>query len=348
VTLRARLLLAFGYLVTLVLVVAASGTFGFLHLASGIDQVLTENFRTIQAAMQMTSTLERLDTATFAALLPDGASPERDADLETSFLRALTEAESNVTEPGEPQALASIRSGFEAYRSARTDFLASAAQDPSVAAYERDLAPLKQRVEESIAALREINQRAMFRAEEAAQRTAVRSATALGSLVVLSLLSFVLMSNALHRNILDRLDDLRSGVSMLGSGDRVRRLREHRGDDEFAVIARQINRLIDREQQAESRAHGRLARERRLTLGLLARCGEGAALFGGDGYLLAGSMADASLHDAVRERVRALSEAASGEAEVVTSRDGARARLEPLAAGSGVVAAWLVTPDPSA
>jgi hypothetical protein len=349
VTLRLRLLLAFAYLVALVLATAVSATLGFLYLASGIDRVLTENFATVTASVRMRSALDAMDRAALLARSPAGVPREVRGEPEAEFRRALAEAEANVTEVAEPAALNTLRAAFEAYALARTRFVESGSAttvDPGGGlAYESALAPPRGAVEDAILDLLTINEQAMFRAEAAAKRSAVRSATVLGALVALSLLSFVFMSGALHRDVLDRLDELREGVSLLGSGDRVRRLREH-GGDELSVIAREVNRLLDRQQETESSARARVGRGHRLALGLLTRCGDGAAIFGTDGSLLAGSLEDPELHDAVGARLRE-SEPAAGPISL-QPLPGARLRAEVLGHGPGSLDAWLVTTDPPA
>ncbi len=295
-TLRARLLLGYGYLVGLLLFTAGSATLSFLHLSAGIEVVLDENFRSIRAAMAMIEALERQDSATLAALI-DGESEIGDmASHEEAFQDALKEASGNVTETDEPETLASIRQHYQAYQDARKALFANLPEHP-LTAYNQRVFPRFSEVKHDVIHLLDINQRAMFQADRSARETAVQSSTWLGFMVVVALVSLVFLSRAMQRRILSRLARLRSSMFAI-STDLQGRLRED-GNDELSQIARHLNRLLDQNEELKARNLGRVAQERRLVLGLLGAWGEGAALFNLSGELVAGAVDDRALEGVV-------------------------------------------------
>lgn len=287
-SLRLRLLLGYGYLVGLLLLVAGSATLGFLHLSAGIDVVLEENFRSIQASMEMLEALERQDSETLAGLLEGVPRDEELAVHERTFVDALRIAQANVTEEDENEVLGRIRDAFESYRRSR-DVLLAAPPDRPLAEYNRAVFPSFTAVKSGVLRLLEINQAAMVRAERQARSAAVQNGAWLGFLVLLALLSLILLSRVLQRQVLSRLNELREGIEAIAAGHGGRRLRET-GNDELTLIARRTNELLDRHQKLEARTNARLAEERRLTVSLVDALGPGVAVFGLDGRCLIGSL----------------------------------------------------------
>lgn len=248
-TLRARLLLGYGYLVALLLLVAGSAMLGFLGLSDRLQVAVEEGFRSAQ-------------TATTGA-----------------------EAE----------------------------------------------------------ALRE---QALLAAEEQAREAAIRSGTWLGFLVVVALVSLVFLSRALQRQILVRLEELRTGVGSIAAGKH-RRLREM-GGDELGLIARNVNGLLDRYEELEARSRGRVSQERRLVLGLLGTAGEGAVLYDLSGSRLAGDTdlgaGDEKITTWIRDEGRGRAAAAEPVRQEIAVDDGTRVELELLLAPGARPAGWIARP----
>lgn len=345
-TLRARLLLGYGYLVGLLLFTAGSATLSFLHLSAGIEVVLDENFRSIRSAMAMIEALERQDSATLAALIEGQHEIVDMASHEESFRDALEEAAGNVTEEDEPETLAAIRQHYAAYREARSALFAELPERP-LTAYNQQVFPRFSEVKHDVIRLLDINQRAMFRADRQARETAVQSSTWLGFMVVVALVSLVFLSRAMQRRILSRLARLRSGMFAI-STDLQGRLREE-GNDELAMIARHLNRLLDQNEELKARNQGRVAEERRLVLGLLGACGEGAALFTLSGDLVAGTVEDRSVEGVVSDWIqgagRRHAEAARPLAKRIETEDGAGAiEVELLLAPGERPVGWIARP----
>ena len=348
-TLRLRLLLGYGYLVGLLLLATGTSMVGFLHLSAGIEGVLEDNFTSIRAAMAMIEALERQDSATLAALI-EGREELVEAEASgRSFEEALEEASGNVTEEGEADAGAAVRQEYAAYREARARLLAARPERP-LAAYEEAVYPRFSAVKGRVLELLAMNQRAMFQAEREARRTAVRSGTWLGFLVVVALVSLAFLSRAMQRLVLARIERLVEGMSAIAGRHR-RRLREE-GEDELARIASGVNALLDQYDRLEASTRGRLAQERRLVQGLVAAGGPRAALFGLSGELWAGEPGQAVVERVgawIRQEGRGAAEA--GEPFTATvpvpaggpeGGEGAgEVRLDLLVAPGGRPVGWL-------
>jgi hypothetical protein len=339
-TLRVRLLLGYGYLVALLLLAAGSAMVGFLYLSEGIEGVLEDNFQSIQAAMTMIDALERQDSATLAALIERRAEVAEIEDHERVFDEALGEAGRNVTEDGEPEAIAEIQDAFAAYREARNRLVASQPATP-LAAYKQEVFPRFAAVKAAVVELLAINQRAMFEADRQARQGAIQSGTWIGLLVVIALVSLVFLSRAMQRQILVRVERLASGMAAITAGHR--RLREE-GDDELAKIAHQVNRLLDQYDELRGHSQGRLAQERRLVQGLVAGFGSGSALFSLSGELLAGELGAPALERRVAEWIREEGRTRSGADERVSTTveaEGGSVEIELVVAPGERPTAWL-------
>jgi len=340
-TLRVRLLLGYGYLVALLLLAAGSAMIGFLYLSEGIEGVLDDNFQSIQAAMTMIDALERQDSTTLAALIESRSDIEEIENHEAAFREALEEAGRNVTEEGEPEAIAEIRDAFAAYREARDQLVAAHPAAP-LAAYKQEVFPRFASVKAAVVELLAINQRAMFEADRKARQAAIQSGTWIGLLVVVALVSLVFLSRAMQRQILVRIERLVSGMTAITAAHR--RLRDE-GDDELARIAHQVNRLLDQYDELKGHSQGRLAQERRLVQGLVGSFGSGSALFSLSGELLAGGLGAPALERRVAEWIRGEGRSRSSAGDPISATveaDGAGAEIELVIAPGARPVAWLV------
>lgn len=344
-TLRGRLLLAYGYLVSLSLLASGVAIVGFLGLSEGIEVVLDENFRSIDASMEMLEALERQDSITLAALLDDPQRADELAELEERFEKALHEAESNITEPSEPPILDAVRAEYAAYRNRRDSLIAEHPERP-LGAYERDVFPRFANVKTQVRQLLDINHDAMVRADHTARERAIQSGAALAFLVTIALFSFILLSRALHNWVLARLGALEDDLAAVGAGDLDRRLQEA-GGDELATIARYVNQLLDRLRRQQARGRGRLTIERQLTLGLLREIGPDASIYNLAGDLLAGDRLDPDRSRALTNWIRSegrgrIENPASAPPTEILTLDGDALALHLLTAPPSRPVAWLV------
>lgn len=344
-TLRTRLLLGYGYLVVLILAVAGTSAFAFLHLSSGIDLVLDENFRTIRASMEMIESLERQDSETLAALLEGEADRSALDRLEGSFDAALRVAKRNVTEPEEPVVLERIEQDLAAFLAARNALIEERPAAP-LAAYNRRVFPLFSRIKGEIFDLLEINQRAMIRAEREARETALQAGAVLGVLVAIGLVSFVILARAMQRTILGRIDELKRGIEAIATRDPRRRLREE-GSDELMIVARRMNELLDRHQRVESRLEGQVRQERQLVLGLVERLGPQTAVYGLAGNRMAGTeRPDSSVRRWIRSvgrsRMEGWEPGGEGIDERIVEDEGSGPKVRLLAVDGVRPVGWLV------
>src|SRR5499426_163770 len=115
-SLRARLLLGYaGFVIALGILGAWSArTLSQMSAVSG--RIISENYDSVVAAQDMKESLERQDSAALFDLLgQQERARTQAADHRTRFDAALAKAASNITEIGEPEAIAAIRRGRDEY-----------------------------------------------------------------------------------------------------------------------------------------------------------------------------------------------------------------------------------------
>lgn len=330
---RTRILLGYGYLVSLLVIAAVGAAIGFHRLGVTIGRVLTDNFDSVRSSMVMLEALERQETAVLGALLGDPLLIEEITASELDFQHGLEKARANVTLDGEQDMVRRIGEGFDQFRAARDTLLASTPAYPLRSYNEATL----QRFDETraaVVALLDANHVTMLLADQQVQRNAVRGATLLGLLVALAVLSLGLLSREMQRSVLDRLTDLRDVADAIAGGDRSRRALASR-QDELASVARQLNAALDAEQAIEGEMRGRVAWYRQLLLGLFHKSAPPATLLTVAGDVVATSLpaAEASMVERVRQALvadRALVKAIKDDTTDLTGTDPATGRIVHL------------------
>lgn len=337
-------MISYGYLAGLLLIGAAVAALAFHRLGDNISDVLGENFRSVQAGIEMLESLERQDSAALSLLLGQSSARARVESADAAFLQSIEAARSNITIDEEAEVIGQVEERFATYRELRDQAIAEPA-DERLLDYQASVLPPFNQVKESVRELIDINHDAMVRADANARRAAISNAALYALLVALALLSMAPLSASLRRHVFSRLDELREVSSAIAGGDLGRRL-DDRNLDELGLAARQLNRVLDRHEMLEGELSGHRSRERRLVRSLLTYLPHPAVLFSPSGQPLEATV-DQTLADRVREAAR---EAVEGMEEPRAADFGVAGRhvkLIPLRPGSGPEVAWLALLDGS-
>jgi HAMP domain-containing protein len=346
-----RILLGYGFLITVLVLTAAGAALGFHQLGRGIEMVMEENFESVSAATQMLEALERQDSASLSLVLGKREAA-RDLDAERKrFTRELGRAEANITMEGEGEALAAVTRLFSTY-SAALDTLIASGPHATLAGYDTKTLPRFMAVKEAVLHLLELNHQAMLDADKSARRFAMRGSIVLGLVVAGTLLSFGFISRLLNRDLLLRLIDMNNAVKDVAAGDLGRRF-DPVQNDELGSLARQLNAALDARSEAEGKMKGMLSQQRQLLFAMLERWGRGAALIGLDGVLIASTLTDernrviGDNRNAIRERARAAIRKAPADLKNTTLQivtdEGETLSLAALVAGRQRPVGWIVT-----
>jgi signal transduction histidine kinase len=243
VTLRTKVLLAQAPLALVLglLGIASIGTVSVLGRQS--ERILADNYRSVLAAQRMKEALERLDSA---AAFRVAGRPDKAAPLESPnrarFEQELTAQEHNITEPGEAEATAKLRALWTMYSQQLDEFNKLSSPEEQRAYYFDRLHPTFEKVRDAADYVLDLNQDAMVRKSEEAQRAARRQNTALIVATMSALLVGVVSSIWLTNRLLRPLSVLTQAARSIGGGDLDARAVVS-GKDEIAVLAREFNTM---------------------------------------------------------------------------------------------------------
>ncbi len=242
-TLRTKLLLAQAplALVLALLGVASVGTVSVLGRQS--ERILADNYRSVLAAQRMKEALERLDSAAVfrVAGRADKAAP-MEAPNRARFEQELSIQEHNITEPGEAEATARVRGLWTAYQAQLDEFGKVASAERRSQDYFDRLQPTFASVKDAADFILDLNQDAMVRKSEQAQRAARQQNTALIAATLSALLVGVLSSIWLTSRLLRPLAVLTQAARSIGGGDLDARAIVG-GKDEIAMLAAEFNAM---------------------------------------------------------------------------------------------------------
>jgi HAMP domain-containing protein len=340
--LATRILLGYWYLVILMVITAAGAALGFHHLGSNIGRVLTDNVESVRASTAMIESLERQDSAVLARLLgKDGAGSDLVAS-EAAFREALARARTNITIDDEAAVIDDIERLFAAFARSRDQLIETSPERPLLA-YDEQTFPRFEAVKERVLDLLEMNHQAMVEADRAAQATAARRAVTLAMVVLLALFSLAFLSRALNRALLERLQELAEVAAAIAGGSFDRRAAAERSD-ELGAVARQLNAVLDRQQQSQALTESRVSMYRELVVALLGSLSEPAAVMGFDGRLLASSLGEAAESQLAGQTLQLPRPDAAEESTVRLERDGGMLHIHLLRGSEDRPLAWLVRP----
>jgi nitrogen fixation/metabolism regulation signal transduction histidine kinase len=302
ISLRARLLVGYGYMMVLLLLTAGSAAFGFFSISEAIDRILSENFASVSASLEMLEALERQNAITMTALLEQEPDLQELFEADARFETALLSARQNVTLEGEAALLQQVEQDFARYVSIRNAILVADLEELPLELLTLQIFPTFVEVRQGASDLLNLNHAAILAADQEARETALQTAGWLGFLVTLALISMVWLARALQRDILARLTELTDVAESLLTGDHRRRFETHL-NDELGLVCRQLNAALDTQDELQAEMRGRLNQQKQLVLGILEEISGALLLLGLDGRLIASScpeFAEANL-EPVRE-----------------------------------------------
>lgn len=221
-TLKKKILLGYGVALTLLAVVLVVGILNLQQLGRASDAILSENYRSIQAAEHMINALERQDSGVLLYLLglrDEGASQFGAGQSE--FLQWLGRAKDNITIAGESELVARVDSTFSSYVDAFADLRREVlgAGQSAAAAYSGRVSSGFLAVRDAAEALRELNQRTMFSASARARGIGQRATLSLSVVGVLVIAFGLAFSLALANRVTQPIADITQATRRIAGGD---------------------------------------------------------------------------------------------------------------------------------
>lgn len=262
--LRNKLLLGFLIFIAALLALGGWSAWRLRELGGVSRRIISHNYDSVVAAQEMKESLERTDSAALFLLLGD-----RDRAMAQSnryrarFDEAFETAAKNITEPGEPQIIESIRRDRdEYYRRFEAFIVIGERRRP--ADYFQYLEPIFNELRTKCDQLLQLNQRAMAAKSEAAAGIARRefrlTLLLAGASVAVGLALAVLLANSIVRPV----RELTATAAKIAGGNLGAKA-EIRSRDEIGMLAAEFNRMAERIQQLRRSDYGRLVTAQQTT-----------------------------------------------------------------------------------
>lgn len=293
--LRARLLLAQLplALALVILGAVALGTISTLGERAGL--ILQENYRSVLAAQRMKESIERMDSA---ALFLVAGHREEGLDLlalhRPIFEAELRVGEGNVTESGEGEAARDLRSAWERYQARFDDFAEVRDPERMREFYFEELEPAFRAVKESAHSILTLNQDAMVRKSEEAERAAGRLDVLVTFASVVALAAGVAASTWMTSRLLRPLATLGEAVRRVGEGDLDARARVA-GRDEISALGSEFDRMADRLAEYRRSSLGELLQAQQAAQSAIDSIPDPVVVFDLDGTVLSANRAATGL-----------------------------------------------------
>lgn len=253
-SLKTRLLIGYGVFIAALVVLGAWSAWRLHEMGKVSRRIISENYDSVVAAQEMKESLERQDSAALFALL--GAREKALTQLRehrARFDQNLRKAANNITEPGETEAVATIRNDRDSYYGRFDKFIVK----PTADDYFAQLEPQFNKLRSDCEHLLQLNQRAMLGKAEAAAGVAqlwfYRTLLIAGVLVAVGLaLAFFLA-----QRIVGPLQRLTESTARIAGGDLNARV-EVDSHDEVGVLAAEYNRMAENLRQLRDSDLGKL------------------------------------------------------------------------------------------
>lgn len=261
-SLRVKLLIGYAIFIAALVLLGAWSAWRLSDMGKVARRIISENYDSVIAAQDMKESLERLDSAVlFAVLGQRERARAQISEHRAKFDAAFQRAASNITETGEPEIIAAIRRGRDAYYQTYDDSLSglepprpgevprtAPASDLRRGEYLARLEPLFNGLRADCDNLLQINQRAMAAKSDAAAGVARRwflSTLAIaGALVIAGIALAVLLSNRIVRP----LRELTATTARIAGGDLDAKVSAE-SRDEIGLLAAEFNRMAERIRQ---------------------------------------------------------------------------------------------------
>lgn len=285
-TLRSKLLLAQAPLLLALVLVSVAGSYIITSLGRASHRILKDNYRSVLAMQRMKDALRRMDEG---AVVSGGA---READR-ARFAEELAVQEGNITEPGEREKTAVLHAAWDAYGQSLDRALAMDRGPPRDASLRRHL-EVSERTNEAIDAILALNQDAMVRKSDEADRTARRFDAILIAVAVAGFVVGAYATGTLTARLLRPVSVLGQAARRIGEGDLVARARVE-GKDEIAQLSREFNTMADRLQQYRQSSLGELIEAQQASQAAIDSLPDPVLVVDNDGGLLHANVAAESV-----------------------------------------------------
>ncbi len=247
-----RYQISFGYfiLVGISLLTIIFAIVNFSRLGFSIDRIIKNNIQSVLAAENMIKALERQENAYLSLLVEGDPAVREQLSIQRDLFRTwLARAKESVALPAEPALLDSIRITYDRYLALSDTFLVLLDEKQSVTSARafqlHTIRPVANKIREACFHLQEINQQAIFDADQQSRIISRNATLTLGMISLIAVALSIIISIRFTRKVMKPATMLKNGVIAIGKGN-LNHTIDIDSNDEFGLLGREFNKMTER------------------------------------------------------------------------------------------------------
>jgi PAS domain S-box-containing protein len=264
-TLNSKISLIYIGLVALIAVLGTVSVVSLVYLERSLNGLMTDNYRSISDAQNMTDALENQDNAVIDYIsFGSGTALDSFYSNDKKFMDYYDAAAHNVTEHGEQGVINSIGADYNAFEKTFSKLQRISDTQDSTAAenyYRTALLPETASIQAQLASLIQINQKAMFNSRDRASHNTKSWVYALLAISFAAVSGGFFVSRYFVNRFLSPLGMLTQGLSRVKAGELELTL-DIKSSDEIGRLAHEFNEMLKRLSAYEQSTMGSLLSER--------------------------------------------------------------------------------------
>lgn len=275
-TLKSKVTLVYIGLVMLIMLVAVVGFLNLYRLEIAVDNLMVDNYKSISAANNMISAIERQDSAILIYI-----SVNKDKGLtiysenNTAFLKWYYVETNNITEKGEQQLVDRLGQAYAAYSndfSKLQEIRNIQGEISAIAYYDKVVMRDFTEVKTAIKDLAVLNENSMFAAKARATENTKAGMRLLIVISAFAIFGGYFVSTFLISRFMKPFQALITSIRKVRAGD-MRQLVEIDSNDEIGSLAKEFNNMTERLTTFERSTVGSLMQEKNKTMAIIKSIG---------------------------------------------------------------------------
>jgi PAS domain S-box-containing protein len=268
-TLKGRIAFIYFGLVMIIAVVGTTAVVNLFRLSNSIDGLMTANYKSIKAANQMIENLSRQDQAVTAYLsLNNREGIDTFINCQSSFMDYYLTERNNITEPGEKELVEQLNHKYLEYLKSFSELQEiknTQGINPALTFYRITILPVSLRIKSLLEKITLINEKAMFKGKNSANRNAHQSVYLVLIISVIAVAGGFITSWFFINRFFQPIYLLTETVKKVKTGD-LNQQAQIIYQDEIGVLANEFNNLTKMLQQYEQSSLGKLMAEKNKSL----------------------------------------------------------------------------------
>lgn len=264
-TLKGRITLICTYLACLIVVVGLISVFNLYRLSKGIDGLMIDNYKSINALNHMLENTEHQNNAIMLYLNDEkklGINAFAESRIE--FLKWYTIEANNITELGEKEKVVIIDGLYKEFLksfSTIQELMNAEGHDEAILYFSKDTTIIFDRLKGELKALIQLNEEVMFDNKNRVTQSAIKSMYLVLVLLTAASLGGLAVAIILRNKLLKPIYELKNSIQLVKAGH-LNQYAAITTKDEIGELASEFNNMTKRLQQYEQSTIGELMLEK--------------------------------------------------------------------------------------